>query len=58
MNPSLGNKRALTPNTMTSDSTEEEVNLNRENPRQRFQDKIMQKKFEAFTRKIKRAENK
>ena len=56
MSPSLGKKRALTPITITSDSSEEEMNLIGETPRIKFQDKIMRKKFEAFTRKIKRAE--
>ena len=56
MSPSLGKKRSLTPITITSDSSEEEMNLIGETPRVKFQDKIMRKKFEAFTRKIKRAE--
>ena len=56
MSPTLSKQKAMAPISLTTDSSDEDLAGTGDSPRKRIHEKIMRKKFDAFTRKIRNAE--
>ena len=56
MSPTLSKQKAIAPISLTTDSSDEDLAGAGDSPRKRIHEKIMRKKFDAFTKKIRKAE--
>ena len=54
--PTLVNMRTLTPMSITSETSDDDLNGSAENSGKRIHERIMRKKYDAFTRKLRKAE--